>query len=293
MLLGAAKYLASTRRFDGTVHFIFQPAEEALGYEGENGDPKGGAVAMIRDGLFERFPMDAIFGMHNRPGLPAGKFGGRPGVIYAAADRFDIEVKGKGGHAARPHLAIDPIFVASQIVVALQGVVARMINPLDSGVVSICEFHSGSACNIIPETALLAGTVRSLEPVIQDRIEDAIRAIATQVASAYGATADVRYERGHPAVNNDPELYAKVRAIGRDLVGPDRFVDMDEPTMGGEDFSNYLKHKPGCFILIGNGDVDRGSVMLHNPRYDFNDDVAHLGASFWAALVENMLPKSD
>jgi len=292
MLLGAAQYLAATRRFDGTVHFIFQPAEEALGYEGDDGHRNGGARAMLRDGLFERFPMDAIFGMHNRPGLPAGMLGGRPGVIYAAADRFEIEVTGKGGHAARPHLAIDPIFVASQIVVALQGVVSRIINPLNAGVLSICEFHSGSACNIIPEKALLGGTVRTLDEETQDRIEESMEAIVTQVASAYGATAALRYERGHPAVVNDPDIYAQVREIGRAFVGPDRFVDLDEPTMGGEDFSNYLKLKPGCFLLIGNGDVDRGSVMLHNPRYDFNDDVAHLGAAFWSTLVEKMLPVS-
>jgi hippurate hydrolase len=291
MLLGGAKYLAATRRFDGILHFVFQPAEESLAAGQTPGERPGGANAMMRDGLFERFPMDAIFGIHNRPGLAAGKLGGRPGVIYAAADSFRIVVNGQGGHAARPHLAIDPIQVGAQIVVALQAIAARMVNPLGAGVVSVCEFHAGTAFNIIPGTATLVGTVRSLEVQTQAMIEGAIRSIATQIACAFGATADVHYERGHPAIHNDPALYQQVRDVGRRLVGEEHYVDLDEPTMGGEDFSNYLREKPGCFILIGNGDVGPGSVMLHNPRYDFNDEVATLGASYWAMLAETLLAR--
>jgi hippurate hydrolase len=290
MLLGAARYLAATRRFDGTVHLVFQPAEESLG----GGDPGvqegGGALAMMRDGLFERFPMEAIFGMHNRPGLAAGKLGGRPGVIYSAVDRLEIKVVGKGGHAARPHLAVDPILVAAQIVGNLQAVAARMVDPLGSAVVSICELHAGSAFNIIPEVAKMTGTVRTFDPAIQDRVEAAIKQVALGVAEAHGAQAEVNYMRGYPSLHNDPGLYEQARRIARALVGEEHFVDLSEPTMGAEDFACYLSEKPGCFLLIGNGDAGHGSVMLHNPHYEFNDDVAPLGAAFWASLVEGLLP---
>jgi hippurate hydrolase len=289
MLLGAAQYLAATRRFDGAVHLIFQPAEEALGYAGDNGDPAGGASAMIRDGLFDRFPMQAIFGVHNRPGLAAGKIAGRAGPFYAAADKFEIVVTGKGGHAARPHLAIDPVLVASHIVIALQSVVSRSVNPLDSAVLSICKVEAGTAFNIIADTATLSGTVRTLSRATQDLVEAKIAQVAAGVAAGFGARAELVYDRGYPALHNDPAMFARVRAIAVGLVGEAGFVDMDEPTMGGEDFARYLDAVAGCFLLIGNGDQGPGAVMLHNAHYSFNDDVAPVGAALWATLAEHFL----
>jgi hippurate hydrolase len=289
MLLGAAKYLAATRRFDGMVHLIFQPAEESLGYTGDNGDPAGGASAMIRDGLFERFPMQAIFGVHNRPGLAAGKLAGRAGPFYAAADRFEIRITGVGGHAARPHLTVDPVLVAAHIVVALQSIVSRSVNPLESAVLSVCKIEAGTAFNIIADTATLAGTTRTLSRDVQDLIERKIAQVAAGVAASFGATADVTYDRGYPSLHNDPAMFARVRDIAIGLVGEAGFVDMDEPTMGGEDFARYLDHVPGCFLLLGNGDEGPGAVMLHNAHYSFNDDVASIGAAFWATLAERFL----
>ncbi|MDH7637631.1 M20 aminoacylase family protein [Sphingomonas oryzagri] len=290
MLLGAARYLAQEADFDGTVHLIFQPAEESFGPETQPGEKPGGANAMIRDGLFDRFPMDAIFGMHNRPGLAAGKLGGRAGPLYAAADIFEIVVRGKGVHAARPHLGIDPVFVGAQIVVALQGVVARMTNPLDCGVVSICQFNAGTAPNIIPDQATMVGTVRTIEPDVQDKIERSIHEVATGVAAAFGAVAEVRYIRGHPSLHNEPAAFRAAREAAIAVVGEAQFADVDEPTMGGEDFSWFLREKPGCFMLIGNGDGDsRGATMLHNNGYDFNDDVATIGVRYWVSLVEHLL----
>ena len=289
MLLGAAKALAATRRFDGVVHFIFQPAEESLGYSGENGDPAGGASAMLRDGLAERFPMEAIFGVHNRPGLAAGKIAGRPGSMYAAADRFEILVTGKGGHAARPHLAIDPVLVASHIAIALQSIVSRSVDPLDCAVVSVCKMEAGTAFNVIPEIATLSGTVRTLRKGTQDLVERRIAEIVAGVAGTFGATAELVYDRGYPSLHNPPELFARARQIAVDLVGEEGFVDLTEPTMGGEDFARYLDVIPGCFLLIGNGDSGPGAAMLHNAHYDFNDNVAPVGAALWVAIVERML----
>jgi hippurate hydrolase len=289
MLLGAAKYLAATRRFDGAVHFIFQPAEEALGYTGQDGDPAGGASAMIRDGLFERFPMEAIFGIHNRPGLPAGKIAGRAGAMYAAADRFEIVIRGKGGHAGRPHLAIDPLLVASHMVIALQSIVSRAVNPLDSAVLSICTMTAGTAFNVIPETAALSGTVRTLARETQDRVQQRLEDIVAGVAQTFGAQAELIYDRGYPSMHNPSDMFARVREIAVDLVGEDGFIDLDEPTMGGEDFARYLDERPGCFLLIGNGDQGPGAVMLHNAHYEFNDSVAPIGAALWASLAERFL----
>lgn len=290
MLLGAARYLAQEARFDGTVHLIFQPAEESFGPETQPGETPGGANAMIRDGLFNRFPMDAIFGMHNRPGLAAGKLGGRAGALYAAADIFEIVVRGKGVHAARPHLGVDPVFVGAQIIVALQGVTSRMTNPLDCGVVSICQFNAGTAPNIIPDHATMVGTVRTIDPGVQDSIERSIHDVASGVAAAFGAVAEVRYIRGHPLLHNDPASFAEARAAAIAAVGEDQFADLDEPTMGGEDFAWYLREKPGCFMLIGNGDGNgKGATMLHNTGYDFNDDVATTGVRYWISLVERLL----
>lgn len=289
MLLGAAQALASTKAFDGTVHLIFQPAEETLAYTSKSGEHSGGATAMIDDGLFDRFPMESIFGIHNRPGLPAGTMAGRPGIIYAAADRFEITISGKGGHAARPHLAIDPIFVGAQLVVALQGIVSRMVSPTDSGVVSICEFGSGTSFNIIPDSARLTGTVRSLSADTRARIRTAMEAIAAGIGSSFGAKIMLDYQAGHPSVVNDERLFDLCRSVCVDVVGADQFVDLDEPTMGGEDFACYLKHKPGCFMLIGNDAGDDGSFMLHHPAYDFNDAIAPIGAAYWVRLAETLL----
>jgi hippurate hydrolase len=291
MLLGAAKHLAATRNFDGAVHLIFQPAEESLGYQGPDGDPEGGASAMIREGLFERFPMEAIFGVHNRPGIAAGKLAGRAGALYAAADRFEIVVSGKGGHAARPHLTIDPVLVAAQIVVAVQSIAARNTDPMDSVVVSICKVEAGTAFNIIADEARMGGTVRTLSRQSQDTVEQRLRDIVTGVAASFGATAELHYERGYPALHNPADLYARVREIAVGVVGPDRFIDLDVPTMGGEDFARYLDVVPGCFLLLGNGDEGPGSVMLHNSHYAYDDSISPTGAALWVALAETFLPK--
>jgi hippurate hydrolase len=246
---------------------------------------------MIDDGLFDRFAMDAIFGIHNRPGLPVGTMAGKAAVIYAAADRFEITIVGKGGHAARPHLSVDPIFVGSQLVVALQGIVSRMISPTDSGVLSICEFNAGSNFNIIPEAARLTGTVRSLSADTRSRIRTAMNDIAAGIGASYGAAVTVDYQSGHPSVVNDDGLFDVCRSVCIDVVGAEHFTELTEPTMGGEDFSCYLKHKPGCFMLIGNDAVAGETVMLHRPDYDFNDDAAPLGVAYWTKLAERMLPR--
>jgi hippurate hydrolase len=291
MLLGAAKYLSETRRFDGAVHLIFQPAEESLGYTGADGDPAGGASAMIADGLFERFPMDAIFGIHNRPGLPTGKLAGRAGPLYAAADRFEILISGKGGHAARPHLAVDPVLVAAHIVVAVQSVVARNVNPMDAAVLSICTMGAGTAFNVIPDEARLAGTARTLSRASQDHVEQRLRDLVDVIAQSFGARAELVYDRGYPALHNPVDLYERVRGIAIDLVGRDGFIDLDAPAMGGEDFARYLDIVPGCFLLLGNGSEGPGSVMLHNAHYEFDDSISPTGAALWVALAENFLAR--
>lgn len=291
MLLGAAKYLAATRNFNGAVHLIFQPAEEALGCPGPDGELEGGASAMIRAGLFERFPMEAIFGIHNRPGIAAGKLAGRPGPLYAAADRFEIVVMGKGGHAARPHLAVDPVLVAAHIITAIQSIAARNADPMDSVVVSVCTVEAGTAVNIIPDEVWMGGTVRTLSRQSQDAVEKRLREIVTGVAASFGATAKLYYERGYPALHNPADLYARVREIAIGVVGADRFVDLDAPSMGGEDFARYLDVVPGCFLLLGNGDEGPGAVMLHNSHYSYNDSISPTGAAFFVALAEAFLPR--
>jgi hippurate hydrolase len=293
MLLGAAKVLAASGGFDGTIRFVFQPAEETLGYLSRSGEHSGGATAMIDDGLFERFPMDAIFGVHNRPGLPVGTIAGRPGIVYAAADRFDIEVIGRGGHAARPHLTVDPVMVGAQLIVALQTVVSRMVSPTDSGVVSVCEFHAGSGFNVIPGSARLTGTVRSLSSDTRARIRKGMEDVTAGVAATFGAQITLDYLAGHPSVSNDPELFEICRTVGEGVVGADAFVHLDEPTMGGEDFSCYLRHRPGCFMLIGNDGTNEPSASLHNARYDFNDDAAPVGVRYWVALARALLPEDS
>jgi hippurate hydrolase len=280
MLLGAARYLAETRNFDGTVHFLFQPAEENV----------AGAGVMVRDGLFETFPMAAVYGMHNRPNLPTGEFAMRAGPALACADNFGIVIRGCGTHAAWPHLGIDVLVVASQIVLALQTLVSRQISPLDAAVVSVTTVHGGTTYNVIPAEITLRGTARSLLPTVQDKIEASLRQIALATAAMHGATAEVEYERRYPSLHNDAERIAACAEVARSVVGADH-VDTDhEPGMGSDDFSFMANRVPGGYVWIGAGTAD-GGQFLHHPRYDFNDAILPIGASYWARLVEAELPR--
>lgn len=279
MLLGAAKYLAETRRFSGAVQFIFQPAEEN----------EGGGRVMVQEGLFRRFPVDAVFGMHNWPGMDVGQFALRPGPLMAAFDVFEITVDGRGTHAAMPHLGVDPIVVASHLVTALQSLVSRNVNPLDQLVVSVTQFHAGDTWNVIPPSATLRGTVRTFRKDVQDLAEVGMRRIVEQTCSAFGASGALRYERRYPATVNSPRETEWSANVARDVVG-DHNVNCDpQPCMGGEDFSFMLQERPGCYVWIGNGPADNGR-LLHSPRYDFNDEVLPIGASYFARLVETLLP---
>ena len=278
MLLGAARYLAETRNFAGTLHFIFQPAEEN----------EGGGREMVADGLFEKFPADSVYGMHNWPGLAVGSFALRPGPMLANCDLFEITVEGKGAHAALPHLGIDPIICAAQIATALQTVTSRNTHPLDSVVLSITQFHGGDTWNVIPDRVVLRGTTRSFKPELQDAIEAAIGRIARGVAAAMGARIELSYDRRYPATVNsaaETEIAADAAAA---VVGPAQVERNVQPTMGAEDFAFMLKAKPGAYIFIGNG-VGETSAGLHNPHYDFNDEILPIGASYWATLAERVL----
>ena len=279
MLLGAAEYLAAHSCFDGTVVFIFQPAEET----------DGGARVMIEEGLFERFPVDAVFGMHNWPGLPAGQFAVHEGPVMACADQFDILLKGHGAHAAMPHQGRDPLVAGAALVQALQCVVSRKLDPLDSAVLSITQFFAGGeAYNIIPAEARIGGTVRAFRPEVEDAMEAAMEHLCAGIGSAHGIQATLDYRRGYPpTVNTIPEA-ARCRAVLAELVGPDNVRADLRPSMGAEDFAYMLREKPGCYVWIGNG-MAEGGCMLHNPRYDFNDDILTLGASYWVRLTESLL----
>jgi len=280
-LLGAARYLAETRNFDGTVHFIFQPAEEG----------GGGGGLMVREGLFERFPCDSVYGIHNDPTLELGEAAVVAGPVLAASDRISIAVRGRGGHAARPHAAIDPLLVGAQIVVALQALVSRRTDPLDSAVISVTQFHAGSADNVIPDAAELRGTVRTLAPGTRDAMERLVAQVAEGTAAAHGAEAEVRYIRLYPpTVNHAAETERAALAAGR-VLGEARVIRDRPPAMGGEDFSFMLEKRPGCFVKMGQKGKDRGGVPLHNPGYDFNDEMLPVGASFFAALVEQELQR--
>jgi hippurate hydrolase len=276
MLLGAARYLAETRNFDGTAVVIFQPAEEG----------GGGGKAMIEDGLMERWNIQEVYGMHNMPGMAVGTFGTRPGPMLAATDEFTITVSGRGGHAAKPHETIDPIVVGAAIVQALQTIVSRNVDPLDSAVVSTTRFHAGDAYNIIVPTAEVAGTVRTLRAEVRDFAEARVRAIAANVAAAYGASADVYYDRNYPVTRNHADQAAFAARVAGEIVGPGKVDPDTPPILGGEDFSYMLEARPGAMIFIGNGD----SAGLHNPRYDFADEAIPFGASYWVRLVETALP---
>jgi len=283
MLIGAARYLAETRRFDGTAVLIFQPGEE--GY--------AGARAMIEDGLFERFPCEKVFAQHNSPETPLGVIGITPGPMQAAADRIEIVIHGKGGHGARPHQAIDPVLVAGHIITAVQSIVARNVSAFDQAVVSICSMQGGhpGAMSVIPGEVRLVGTVRTYSETIQQSIEDRLSQLCSGIAQGFGARAEVIFERGYPAtVNTVPEAHFAAD-VAASLVGEDRVWRNMLPSMGGEDFSFMLQAKPGAYIRIGQGAAHGpGPHPLHNSRYDFNDEILPLGAALHASLIEQALP---
>ena len=286
MLLGAAHYLSQNRNFDGTVYLIFQPAEEG----------GAGARRMMDDGLFERFPMEAVYGMHNWPGIKAGSFGVVAGPMMASSNEFRVVVKGKGAHAAQPHRGIDPVMVAVQIAQAWQTIISREKNPLDTAVLSITQIHAGSATNVIPDEAVMIGTVRTFSTSVLDLIERRMNEIANGLAASFGATVDFSFKRNYPPLINHPEQTAFAIEAMRAVVGAENVDTNVEPTMGAEDFAFMLQEKPGCYVFIGNGDGDHrsrghglGPCQLHNGSYDFNDHLLPIGASFWARLVEMSL----
>jgi amidohydrolase len=278
MLLGAARYLAETRAFDGTVHFIFQPAEEN----------EGGGEVMLREGLFERFPVEAVYGMHNVPGVPVGHFGLRAGPMMAGFNTFEITLTGRGAHAAMPHQGIDPVVAGSALVQALQTLASRNADPLESAVISVTQFHAGDAWNVIPASAVLRGTTRAFTPGMQDLLESGVRRLCDGIAAAHGCQVKLHYQRRYPALVNSEAETLTARTVLEGLVGPDKVHWDCTPTMGSEDFAFMLQAKPGCYVFIGNGPGE-GGCMLHNPRYDFNDAILPLGASYWARLVEHCL----
>ncbi len=276
MLLGAARHLCETRNFSGTAVVIFQPAEEG----------GAGAKAMIDDGLMTRFNIHEVYGMHNMPGLPVGKFAMRPGPIMAAADRLTLEIEGVGGHAARPHFAVDTVLVGAQIINALQSIVSRNVDPLDSAVVSITLFQAGHTDNVIPQTALLRGTARSLRAGVRDLLEKRIVEVSEGIAKLYGAKVKVNYSRDYPVVVNNENAVEFASSVAREIAGEPNVDTRTPPVMGGEDFAFMLEERPGAFIFMGNGD----SANLHHPAYDFNDSAIPYGASYWVRLVEKSMP---
>ena len=276
MLLGAAKHLCESRNFDGTAIVIFQPAEEG----------GAGAKAMIEDGLMDRFAIQQVYGLHNYPGIPVGEFAIRPGPLMAAADRVVIDVEGVGGHAARPHKAVDSVLVGCEIVSALQQIVSRNVDPLESAVVSIAVFQAGVVENVLPQTARLSGTARSLKPEVRDLVEKRIKEIAEGVARLHGASAKVDYSRDYPVTANHARETDFAVKVARDVAGEGKVDANVAPVMGGEDFSFMLLSRPGAFIFMGNGD----SAGLHHPAYDFNDAAIPFGSSYWVRLVETAMP---
>jgi hippurate hydrolase len=274
MLLGAARYLAETRNFAGEAIVIFQPAEEG----------GAGAAAMIKDGLMDRFAIEQVYGMHNGPGIPVGSFAIRPGPIMAATDSIDIQIEGLGGHAARPHKCIDSVLVGAQLITALQSIVSRTVDPLDSAVISMCEFHAGNARNVIPQNAELRGTVRTLTAEVRELVEKRVREVVAGVAQMTGATIDLVYERGYPVTVNHASQTDVATKVAREIAG-DANVHQMPPLMGAEDFAYMLESRPGAFIFCGNGN----SAGLHHPAYNFNDEAIVFGTSYWIKLVENTL----
>jgi hippurate hydrolase len=281
MLLGAAKYLARTRNFQGTVHLIFQPAEEG----------GGGGRVMVEEGLFDKFPCDAVFALHNKPGIAVGQIAAKAGPLLAASDRWDIRVTGHGTHAAYPHLGIDPFVVGAEIVLALQTIVSRTVDPLDSAVVSIGFMRGGSAYNAIPDGLHIGGTARSFRPEVQDVIERRIGEIARGAALAHGAVAEASYRRSYPPTVNHAAETEFAAAVAAEICGPDQVLRDIAPSMGGEDFSFMLNRRPGAMLWLGNGPGE-GDCFLHNARYDFNDEALPVGVSFLARLAERFLEKA-
>ncbi|WP_137044841.1 M20 aminoacylase family protein [Pseudolabrys sp. FHR47] len=276
MLLGAARYLAETRNFDGTVVVVFQPAEEG----------GAGARAMLEDGMAERFGIDEFYGMHNYPGMPVGEFGINSGPIMAAADYVTIDIEGYGGHAARPHLTIDPVLVGAHIITGIQSVVSRNTDPLKSAVVSICVVEAGSADNIIPQSVRLRGTARTLDDKVQDMVEANLARLVENTAAAFGAKAKFTYRRNYPVLVNHEAETGFAASVAQEIAGKERVNTKLPPMMGAEDFSFLLRKRPGAFIWVGNGDT----AGLHHPRYNFNDDAIPVGTSYWVRLVETALP---
>jgi hippurate hydrolase len=281
MLLGAARYLAETRNFDGTAYLIFQPAEEG----------GGGGEVMVREGLFERFPANEVYALHNWPGLPPGQMAVRAGPVMAATDEVQITLRGRGGHGAMPHLAVDPVVAAAQVICALQTIASRNVSPVDAVVVSICSMQTSQlgAFNVIPDFVKLVGTVRSFRPETRDLAEKRLKEIVTKVAEAFAASAEIDYRRGYPATINSAREAQFAARVGERLFGRGNVFTEHEPTMGGEDFSYMLLARPGAYVFLGQGGA-AGGCFLHNPNYDFNDEVIPLGAGYLAALVEESLP---
>ncbi|MFJ6326266.1 MULTISPECIES: M20 aminoacylase family protein [unclassified Rhizobium] len=275
MLLGAAKYLAENRNFNGNIAVIFQPAEEG----GAGGD------AMVKDGMMERFAIAEVYGMHNMPGLPVGHFAIRKGAIMAATDEFTVSIKGVGGHAAMPHRTIDPIAIGTQIISNLQLIASRSANPLKSVVVSVTMFNAGHAQNVIPSEASFAGTVRTLDPEMRDLAEQRFRQIVSGIAASHGAEVDIEFQRNYPVTFNHADETDHAIAVAEEIAGTGNVIDDIDPMMGGEDFSYMLLARPGAFIFVGNGDT----AGLHNPAYDFNDEAIAHGISYWVRLAEQRL----
>ena len=278
MLLGAAKYLSEQGNFDGTVNFIFQPAEEN----------EGGGRAMIEDGLFDKYPVESVYGMHNIPGMPVGSFAIKPGPIMAAFDIFNLKVIGRGGHAAMPQTTVDPIIVGTKIIDAFQAIISRSIDPQEPSVLSVTQFHGGDAYNVIPNQVEIKGCTRCFSPNVQKKLEDEMRQISESICKAYGADCEFHYEHRYPATINSEEEANLAGQVAQEIVGEERVNLSPKPGMGSEDFAYMLQEKPGSYIWIGNGDGE-GSCMIHNPGYDFNDQILPIGATYWVKMAEEIL----
>ena len=278
MLLGAAQYLSMNGNFDGTIHFIFQPAEEN----------EGGGKVMVDEGLFEKYPVEAVYGMHNIPGMPVGTFAVKPGPIMASFDIFNLTVIGKGGHAAMPQTTIDPILIGTKIVDAYQSIVSRYINPQEPVVLSVTQFHGGDAYNVIPNEIEIKGTVRCFSSKVQASVEGQMEKITESICKAYGAKFNFEYERRYPATINSHDEVETSLKVARGISGDGMVNSSPTPSMGSEDFAFMLQEKPGSYIWIGNGDKE-GSCMLHNPGYDFNDEILPIGATYWVEMAQEIL----
>ena len=278
MLLGAAKYLSEQGNFDGTVNFIFQPAEEN----------EGGGSVMIEDGLFDKYPVESVYGMHNIPGMPVGSFAIKPGPIMAAFDIFNLKVIGRGGHAAMPQTTVDPIIVGTKIIDAFQAIISRSIDPQEPSVLSVTQFHGGDAYNVIPNQVEIKGCTRCFSPNVQKKLEDEMRQISESICKAYGADCEFHYEHRYPATINSEEEANLAGQVAQEIVGEERVNLSPKPGMGSEDFAYMLQEKPGSYIWIGNGDGE-GSCMIHNPGYDFNDEILPIGATYWVKMAEEIL----